>query len=401
MRVTRHPSRSISPGSMTKLNEHHNESPAMVPSADKMLTQVLKGLEGTKYASTSLDPLAGGTGNFLYRAQLCHPLDDSTKEVVVKHGEGFAASSPNFQLPTDRCLIEAKCLSALASFPVESKITQPFSFVVKTPKCLLYDESTCTQIQELLPNAMDLKTYSLKYYASPTPDALEPQCRQFGAALGSWLHEFHRWSGQQSDLVQTTANNRDMRKIKHMINFQWLSQRLEKFPSTLAEAKEVFEEVSNMAAAEMDDDKLLPVIHGDFWTGNILVPNDPLQEGRKVNAYVIDWELAQLGVPNLDVGQMFAELYELWLYKKITAGLWMAQGFVEGYGKVSDQFAFRTAIQVGAHLVCFGTSVQGWGTPEQVEEVARTGKDIIVNAWRKNRTWFAGGDLACLFSPAE
>jgi hypothetical protein len=117
--------------------------------------------------------------------------------------------------------------------------------------------------------------------------------------------------------------------------------------------------------------------------------------------FVIDWEMSHQGVPNLDVGQMIAELYEIWLYKKITAGLWMVQGFTEGYGKVGEDFALRTAIQLGCHLVNFGTSAPGWGTPEQVEGVARTGRDIIINGWQKNRSWFESGELACLFSQIE
>ena len=113
--------------------------------------------------------------------------------------------------------------------------------------------------------------------------------------------------------------------------------------------------------------------------------------------FVVDWEMAQPGVPNLDLGQMIAELYELWLYRSIDAGLWMIQGLVESYGASDEDFAFRTAIQVGVHLISFGTSVQGWGTPEQVEAVARTGRDLIVNAWEKKLDWFEKSDLACLF----
>lgn len=114
--------------------------------------------------------------------------------------------------------------------------------------------------------------------------------------------------------------------------------------------------------------------------------------------FVVDWEMAQLGVPSLDLGQMIAELYELWLYKSRNAGLWIIQGLVGAYGIASEGFAYRTAIQVGAHLICFGTSVQGWGTPEQVENVARIGRDLIVKAWNKEHAWFEGGDLSCLFS---
>ena len=130
---------------------------------------------------------------------------------------------------------------------------------------------------------------------------------------------------------------------------------------------------------------------------SVLLPNSPVREGSDIPVFVVDWELAQPGVPNLDLGQMIAELYELWLYRSIDAGLWMIQGLVETYGASDEDFAFRTAIQVGVHLISFGTSVQGWGTPEQVEAVARTGRDLVVNGWEKRRAWFEGGDLECLF----
>lgn len=141
-------------------------------------------------------------------------------------------------------------------------------------------------------------------------------------------------------------------------------------------------------------------------TDSILLPNAPiLPSAEAVPVFVVDWEMAQLGLPNLDLGQMLAEMYELWLYKRIRGGLWMMEGLVEGYGAVTEAFALRTAIQLGAHLVCFGTSVPGWGAPEQVREVARRGRDIISHAWRKDRAWFekegGGGELAGLFSTAQ
>lgn len=116
-----------------------------------------------------------------------------------------------------------------------------------------------------------------------------------------------------------------------------------------------------------------------------------------VPMFVIDWECTQLGHPCVDFGQMIAEMYALWLYKSMTAGLWMMKGFVKGYGPRSEEFAFRTAIQTGAHLLCITTTFPGWGTQKQVEFVAGIGRDIIVHAWQKDRSWFEGGDLACLF----
>lgn len=114
--------------------------------------------------------------------------------------------------------------------------------------------------------------------------------------------------------------------------------------------------------------------------------------------FVVDWECTQLGLPSVDFGQMIAEMYALWLYKSITAGLWMMEGFISAYGNTSEDFAFRTLIQIGTHLLCITTTFPGWGTPGQVEEVACVGRDIIVHAWKRDRSWFEKGVLACLFS---
>lgn len=107
--------------------------------------------------------------------------------------------------------------------------------------------------------------------------------------------------------------------------------------------------------------------------------------------------MSQLGVHALDHGQMIAELYELWLYKRIDAGLWIVQGYADGLGKPTKDSAWRTTLQVGCHLLAFGTIVSGWGTPDQVEHVAQVGRDLIVNSWRKDREWIERSELACLF----
>ncbi|KAI0540880.1 kinase-like domain-containing protein [Xylaria digitata] len=367
---------------------------------DEIKSKVLRDLEETPFAASSLRVLSGGTANFIYHASLKKPLADGTDDVLIKHSEGYIANNANFALTLFRCRIEEECLRALSEFPIEGKAVLPddtVNFTVRTPKFYHFDEQNNTQVQEILHNGKDLKTYALGAYTANTPNAARPQCIQLGRALGKWLRNFHNWSATQTHLRKMVAENKDLQQLKHYINFSWLLDRVAQFPSILNEAKDVFEKVKDMAAKELEDENKLQAIHGDFWTGNVLLPDSPIQEGGDIIMFVIDWEMSQIGVPNLDFGQMVAELYELKLYKSITAGLWMVQGFAEGYGQVSDDFAFRTAIQVGAHLVSFGTSVQGWGTPEQVEMVARTGRDIIVHAWQKDRGWFERGDLACLF----
>ncbi|KAI1174200.1 kinase-like domain-containing protein [Nemania sp. FL0916] len=369
---------------------------------EEIKSSVLSSLEQTPFAASSLQALSGGTANFIYHANLKNPLADGTKDVLVKHGEGYIANSPGFKLTVSRCRMEAECLKAMSGYPVEGKteLSGDIHFTVRTPKFYHFDEEQNTQIQEILHNGKDLKTYALETYSPDTPDTMRPQCLELGRAMGKWLRNFHRWSETQPGLRKTVAADTDMQQLKHVINFSWLLDRVAQFPSILNEAKDVFEKVKDMAARELEDASKLQVIHGDFWTGNVLLPDGPIQKGSDITMFVIDWEMSQIGVPNLDIGQMIAELYEMKLFKNITAGLWMAQGFAEGYGAVSDDFAFRTAIQTGTHLIGFGTSVQGWGTPEQVEMVARTGRDIIVHAWQKDREWFMAGDLAFLFQSA-
>jgi len=71
---------------------------------DAIQTKVKQELDGTPYACSSLRPLAGGSTNFIYHGILVRPLSDDTREVVVKHGEGYVGSFPDFKLPTSRCV---------------------------------------------------------------------------------------------------------------------------------------------------------------------------------------------------------------------------------------------------------------------------------------------------------
>ncbi|KAI2471420.1 kinase-like domain-containing protein [Annulohypoxylon bovei var. microspora] len=371
-------------------------------SREEITASVLKTLKGTPYEASSLEALSGGTANFIYRATLTQPLKDGTTDVLVKHSEGYSANSPSFKLTLSRCHVEVGCLKALSDFPIVSKADKSdlYNFTIRTPKFSHFDETSNSQIQEYLHNGINLKNYALKTYVDSNSEATKHQTLQLGKALGRWLRGFHDWAAQQTELRSVVAGNKELQRLKHIINFSWLLDRVKQFPSILGDAEDVFKEVKDMAAAELNDESQLQVIHGDFWSGNILLPQTPIKEGVDVPMFVIDWEMAQLGKLNLDLGQMIAELYELKLYKDIVAGLWIIQGFVGGYGAVSEDFAFRTAIQAGAHLISFGTSVRGWGTQEQVENCARVGKEIIVHAWKKDRRWFEEGDLACLFSRA-
>lgn len=68
------------------------------PSTDDFAPRILTQLANMRYACSSLVLLCGGTANYVYRGQLREPFEDGTVEIVIKHGEAFAAQFSVFKL---------------------------------------------------------------------------------------------------------------------------------------------------------------------------------------------------------------------------------------------------------------------------------------------------------------
>ena len=130
----------------------------------------------------------------------------------------------------------------------------------------------------------------------------------------------------------------------------------------------------------------------------MLLPNAPFPSSSSpLKVFIIDWKLSQLSSIAFDLSQMFAELFELKHFRNVDAGVWLIESFMASYGRIDRELAFKTAVHVGAHLVCWCSSVQGWGTREQVEAVVEIGREWIVKGWEKDMDFFRGTALKCLF----
>ncbi|KAM0247291.1 hypothetical protein ACHAP5_004152 [Fusarium lateritium] len=361
-------------------------------------TKVEQVLGDTPFAISNLRKLTGGTANFIYHGILEKPSteDRYRNGVVIKQGEGYVALHPSFKIATSRCAVEYESLAHLTTLPP----TETLFCKISTPEPYYFSSDTNTQVQEYLPDALSLKEYALKHYAAPTSPSLKPQCDELGHGLGAWLRAFHSWSQEpkQAALRETFAGNREMQGLKNMINYQQLLQMADRHSEILGDARDVLQGVSDLAAGELADESALYPIHGDFWTGNILLPNTPMIEGTQNPMRVVDWEMVQLGVRPLDLGQVIAELWQLKLYKKIDAGEWLIRAFADGYGAVDDNFTYRAIIHVAVHLICFGSQTPGWGDVEQQKGVVRVGKEVIVKAWARDREYFEGHVLGSLFN---
>ncbi|KAL1850960.1 hypothetical protein Daus18300_012751 [Diaporthe australafricana] len=148
------------------------------------------------------------------------------------------------------------------------------------------------------------------------------------------------------------------------------------------------------------------LIHGDFWTGNVLLPNTPWQQnqspGQAPNSlFIIDWELAQFGHRAIDVGAMMADLYERKHFNGVDAVIPAIEGFAGGYGHISDEMAFRIAIHAGVHLICWhirrNPNLPLSAPMDKVLSALAFGRDLVLRGWEKDTKWFENTALAPLF----
>lgn len=128
---------------------------------------------------------------------------------------------------------------------------------------------------------------------------------------------------------------------------------------------------------------------------------DPLSSDAPNNILVIDWELSQYGHRAYDLGKMFGDLCEKQFLDNSESAVWIIEGFVEGYGGMDEELAFRTAIHTGTQFLhwCIRRppNAELLATPERITDAMKLGRDYIVKAWMKDREWFEGTALGPLF----
>lgn len=257
-------------------------------SADAILARVKRELDGTPYACSSLRPLTGGNCNFIFHGVLCQSLPQGSREVLIKHGEDYVASQPDFKLTTSRCVrhkprrrpwdpkvmtvfvltdlqkTEEDCLEVLAKLPP----TSTPSCVVRTPRFFHFNPQTNTQIQEYLPSSVNIKTYALNHL-SGNPSELKDRLVGIGNSVGTWLRNFHTWAAApgQAKLQADIRFNKEMQALKNAVNYGALVSSIDTYPDILSDARDVLEQVKMMSEGEMADEHNLQIIHGDFWTG--------------------------------------------------------------------------------------------------------------------------------------
>ena len=144
--------------------------------------------------------------------------------------------------------------------------------------------------------------------------------------------------------------------------------------------------------------------HAEIFLPSVLVPDSATLDTNSLDAihlFVVDWEFAQFGHRAYDIGQMIGDLYERKHFRNVDAAIWTLEGFVDGYGAMNDDMAFRTAIHAGVQLICWYIR-RDPKSPlpcpyEQAAVAIKLGTEFVAKGWEKDKTWFKGTVLAGLF----
>ncbi|KAK7705433.1 hypothetical protein SLS57_010087 [Botryosphaeria dothidea] len=307
--------------------------------------------QGMEYAS--VEPLNGGTANFVWRLTL-----PSGETRVAKHAEPYIKNNPAFAFNVDRMSFEGNALALLPQTLSTTQLT-PTAPSVRIPTLHHFDPDAHILIMD------DAGLQNLKAWYPNTPASTIPAV---GAALGTWLAQLHHRTRNLRNADNITAKN------IYRYAYSNLPSAFAKYGLDDALAREIDEEFGAKLAT--DD---VCVCHGDFWTGNILVNEG---EDGSTTLSVVDWEMTRRGTGATDVAQFAAEAY---LLDYLCGGKGLTKAFLEAYVQaareyewVNEEFVRRLVVHFGVHVAFWPTRVE-WCDEKQTGELVRLGREHLVS----------------------
>jgi hypothetical protein len=139
---------------------------------------------------------------------------------------------------------------------------------------------------------------------------------------------------------------------------------------------------------------------------SILLKDEPLVSDSASELLVTDFEIAHIGSRVQDIGQLLAELYIHYsFYGKLEVSTLIMKGFVAAYYNTYANRPLETmldeALEVAMHFGIHYTVrpyKMRWPVDDKMLEQTKFGSDCVLQAWRKNSSFFEGGPLRDLFT---
>ena len=326
----------------------------------EQLKAYLDKLGNTELDLNSLQLLAGGSANFLWRLR-----DRTGKSIIIKHAEPYIKTAPGLSFPVNRMDFENNAMTRLPGlFDANS--------IVSVAEVYRYDPHGHVLTME------DGGPRTLKEaYADSGLDI-----SGFGEALGQWLAALHQRS------KSTDIGDNQTAKSIYRFAYTNLAGALQKYDQDPSLAEQIDAQYGSLLRT--DDDC---ICHGDFWPGNVLVKD----QGR---LKIVDWEMVRRGCGATDVGQFAAEAH---LLDRFRGGRGLRAAFLKGYrasGELDDRFLKRAAIHMGVHLAFWPTRVS-WGTDKETKDIMEVGCKLMRQAIGEDESWLVGSLLSELQDSAD
>lgn len=279
-----------------------------------------------------------------------------------------------------RQFFEYSAISGIPSLPTS------VPDLVSPPKAIHYDEGAhLLAIEDAGQTSRTLKDYLIS-------DDSTFDVAIIGKALGEWLAEFHLW-GQTDEAAKYRAilsQNTEMAAVGLNYTFAALSPPDD---SLWKEIQAYIEEVKK------NDDNTGPfVVHGDFWTGNILLA--PTSTGE-LRIKVLDWEASNCrNILWKDLGQMCSEMYQPAVFGHIPEekGKKIVSSFLSAYQerrKPSQEEVRMAAVRCGVHMVVW-PGLTGWGDEASVAACKALGREYAEKGWNRDWDWIRRSVLGAL-----
>ncbi|KAG5643867.1 hypothetical protein DXG03_009551 [Asterophora parasitica] len=361
-------------------------------------------LADTPFSSETVTSLSGGTGNFAFRIHLATPFEGQ-ETLVLKHAEPFIKNLPSIAFSLDRQTFEYEAMTHVKAWlPPDSLVTVPTIYKFDSEHNVLIMEDCGA-------DTLTLKDF-LSRGAASTSKA-PGLAATIGAALGHFLGKMHTWSrANPSGILEKFAKNTQAVQLSAWATYGRLVSTLkpnegDAVPPALANpplaVSEADVDVVRTVAEEAKEAMLTArdvFVMGDFWPGNIMVNVD--KEQRLLQLYVLDWELAKLGVPGVEIGQFCAEVDLLRRFIPSTedSASTVLNTFLQAYAEEAidnEQVARNALVHWGTHLVVWTPRVE-WGDKEATRKVVKEGIQIIIAASGGTREEFRGSPVAPLVS---
>ncbi|PLB52326.1 hypothetical protein P170DRAFT_472229 [Aspergillus steynii IBT 23096] len=357
------------------------------PPADQYVEQrpdiealVMKSLSQTPYRCLSLERLYGGYSNLTFRGILHSPLPDGQTSVIVKHLITHS-NADLFDAPECRCASGDKSLEMM-----HDVLFQHGNVLIRTPAHLYCDTDAKVGVMEDVPNHGTLREY---FDLNPGID--KSTALTIGESLGQWLSEFHSrdWSHLDDESAAPFIQNQTtMRESKAIFEFL-----MDSFHDDSLARESIIKVFS-------EDDSCQSLIHGDFSGRNSLVQSDsPGKDPNAINITIIDWEMCRFGCSSVDLGSMISSIYIQWRFDGTPSAKFLLNGFIRGYGQVSDHVALRTVALIAVYILLWekvGGRIPGESRRSQVPGVRDYGRDLLIRAAQGDVKWVSESFLGAL-----